>query len=74
MMCKTAQRMGESKCLYCLLYCFMPCLPFMMLRGRMRERYGIEGSSCDDCMLSCCCADCVNCQMANELDAQEGKA
>ena len=39
----------------------------MILRGKVRERDGIEGSSGGDCMATCCCLSCSICQMSNHL-------
>jgi len=39
-----------------------------LTRGKVRERYNIEGSTCGDFMVSCCCLPCSQCQMANHID------
>ena len=39
-----------------------------MLRGKLRDQYGLEGDTCEDAMAAWCCTGCVNCQIANELD------
>merc|ERR1739838_1241269 len=41
----TAEQLGESGLLYLLLSCITPCIPVMMLRGKAREMYDIEGST-----------------------------
>merc|ERR1719232_99489 len=62
MVCDNAKRLGESWPLYCVLaYCFPVCTIFM-IRKKTREKYGIEGSPGKDCLCSCCCGACVNCQ------------
>ena len=40
----TAEDLNKSGILYCLLGCFMPCIPILLLRGEAREKYGIEVS------------------------------
>ena len=39
----------------------------MILRGKIRERDGIEGSAPGDCCSTCCCLPCSICQMSNHL-------
>ena len=39
---RTANDMGKSGFLYCLLGCLFPCIPAMLLRKQARERYNIE--------------------------------
>ena len=65
---KNADRLGESSFLYCLLTCCIPCVPIFLLRGKARERYGIDGGTGEDAMCAFCCGPCVSCQIANELD------
>jgi len=62
-----AESLGKSGILCCLLWCIFPCIPVFVLRGEARERYGIEGSTAGDAMVSCCCTPCVNCQTASEI-------
>lgn len=46
-------------CLWlCLGYCGTSWVLQTIKRGEMRERYGIEGSCCGDCMRSWCCPCC----------------
>ncbi|KAL2006738.1 hypothetical protein VTN00DRAFT_9406 [Thermoascus crustaceus] len=46
-------------CLWlCLGYCGASWVLQTIKRGEMRERYGIEGSCCGDCMRSWCCPCC----------------
>ena len=43
----------------------------MMLRQKVRERYGIEGSSGNDFIIAfCCCTACSICQMTKEVEEQ----
>ena len=65
---KNADRLGESSFLYCILTCCIPCVPIFLLRGKARERYGIDGGTGEDALCSFCCGACVSCQIANELD------
>ena len=68
LLCQNANKMGESPVLYCLLSCITPCIPLFLLRQKLRERNGIDGETSHDAVASCCCACCVNIQIANELD------
>jgi len=64
---QTAEDLNKSGMLYCLLGCFMPCIPILLLRGEAREKYGIEGSTMGDVAASCCCTGCALCQTAVEV-------
>merc|ERR1712001_261910 len=64
---RNAEDLDKSGILYCLLGCFMPCIPLILLRIEAREKYGIEGGTCGDAMASVCCGCCVNIQVANEI-------
>ena len=39
----------------------------MIMRGKIREREGIEGSVVGDCLTTFCCLSCSTCQMSNHL-------
>ena len=39
----------------------------MILRGKIRERDGIDGGAMGDCCTSFCCLPCVQCQMGNHV-------
>ena len=39
---RNAEDLNKSGILYCLLGCFMPCIPLLLLRSEAREKYGIE--------------------------------
>merc|ERR1712018_173048 len=69
LLCQNANKMGESPVLYCLLSCIAPCIPLFLLRQKLRERNGIDGETSHDIIAACCCACCVNVQIANELDS-----
>merc|ERR1711981_1065822 len=51
----TATRVDGSYPLFFLLACCVPCIPIFLLRGKVRDKYGIEGSTGGDCMASWCC-------------------
>lgn len=68
LICQNARGMDKSGCLYSILACFVPCLAITMLRSEARKEYGIPGNLCEDALCSWCCAPCVNCQIANEID------
>ena len=51
---------------------FIPPAAFF-LRNEARKRYGIEGSTTDDCLTAFCCVPCVDCQTALEI-ADRGDA
>jgi len=40
----------------------------MLTREKVRERYGIDGSTGGDCITSFCCTSCAICQMTNQID------
>eukprot|EP00093_Oithona_nana_P014274 14274.XXX_858251_857478_1 [CDS] Oithona nana genome sequencing. len=63
-----AQKLDDSYLLWFIIGCCAPCIPAFMLRGKVRDRYNIDGSTGEDCMCAWCCGPCVGCQMANELD------
>merc|ERR1711915_1128740 len=44
-----------------------PCIPIMMLRGKAREKYDIEGDTTNDALMACCCGCCSLIQTANEV-------
>ena len=64
----TANRMGESGYLYTLMPFVIPCIPMMLLHGKMRLQYAIGGSPEIDIIAAFCCTQCVSCQMSGELD------
>ena len=39
-----------------------------LMREKVRERYGIEGSTGEDCLISFCCLECAVCQMTKQVD------
>jgi Cys-rich protein (TIGR01571 family) len=58
----------------CLLCCFFGAYGFCCCRGKLREKYNIEGGSaiCDFCKC-CVCGICVIQQFVQEVNAREGK-
>ncbi|KAJ5753121.1 hypothetical protein N7520_010038 [Penicillium odoratum] len=61
---------GEC-CIYAAShYCYLCWIPLMMKRRQIRERFGIKGSSCNDCMVACFCPCCLLVQQEKELEAQ----
>ena len=40
----------------------------MLIREKVRERYGIQGSPASDCITTCCCTSCAICQMTKQVD------
>ena len=87
MMMDNANRLGKSGIVYALLGCFGGFIPILLTRQAAREQYNIEvrniviflilvilylqGSTCDDVMVSCCCAFCSNIQTANEIRGRQ---
>ncbi|PNH09554.1 Protein PLANT CADMIUM RESISTANCE 3 [Tetrabaena socialis] len=45
----------------------LPCLLHMCSRGYVRQKYGIPGDGCTDCLATCCCPLCAMCQEGREL-------
>ncbi|XP_051767312.1 cornifelin homolog B [Ctenopharyngodon idella] len=69
--CIKAKNYGECLCLP--LLDFFGCVPpiTMSIRVSMRQRYGIKGDMCNDCLLVTCCRACVWCQMSREMKARD---
>jgi len=66
--CTTANSFGESGCLYTLLSFITPCIPIFLLRSKVRDRYGIPGTTLGDVCASLVCPCCASIQLANEVD------
>ena len=68
---RTAELIGESGVLYCLLSPPVPlCMAVgtVLLRKAFKEHHHIDPHLGEDLMLGIFCTSCVICQMANELD------
>ena len=63
-----AQKLGDSYFLCCFASICVPCIPAFILRQKTRERYNINGDSCEDALASIFCACCTSVQIANELN------
>ncbi|KAH8432386.1 PLAC8 family protein [Aspergillus melleus] len=71
---KEYSHMNGSCCLYALTsYVGFYWILLMLKRGQMRDRFGIEGNGCKDCMAACCCPCCVLMQQDKEAEAQSEK-
>ncbi|XP_071189755.1 cornifelin homolog A-like [Salvelinus alpinus] len=70
--CQMSTDFGECFCLP-LLDIFVNCIPAvsLALRSTMRERYRIQGTICNDCLLVAFCTPCAWCQMARELKLRQ---
>ncbi|XP_062849389.1 cornifelin homolog B-like [Trichomycterus rosablanca] len=68
--CATSRKHGECLCLP-LLDSF-GCIPpiTVAMRASLRQRYGIEGSICNDCICTYFCYPCVWCQMSREMNVR----
>ncbi|KAM3869083.1 cornifelin homolog B-like [Diretmus argenteus] len=66
--CITTKAYGQCLCLP-LLEMFGGFIPpiTMSMRVSMRERYGINGTMCNDCVYATCCPACAWCQMSREM-------
>ncbi|KAI3373945.1 hypothetical protein L3Q82_022509 [Scortum barcoo] len=65
----TSWNYGEALCLPLVdifLSGFVPPVT-MSMRGSMRQRYGIKGTMCNDCVYSTFCPSCTWCQMSREM-------
>ncbi|KAJ8008381.1 hypothetical protein DPEC_G00104230 [Dallia pectoralis] len=65
--CITSKEAGECLCLPMLdgTGCIPPIS--MSMRVSIRQRYGIEGTMCEDCVYSFFCLPCSWCQMSREM-------
>ncbi|KAJ5175409.1 PLAC8-domain-containing protein [Penicillium canariense] len=58
-------------CLYAAThYCHLCWVPLMMKRREIRQRFGIGGSSCNDCIVACACGCCSLMQQEKEVEVQ----
>ena len=45
----------------------------MIQRGEIREKYGLKGNGCTDCLLACYCIPCDLTQQDKEVQTREGE-
>ncbi|XP_051540228.1 cornifelin homolog B-like [Myxocyprinus asiaticus] len=65
--CMKTKEYGECLCLPLLDMCGIVPPITLSMRVSMRNRYGIKGNICDDCLMATCCRLCVWCQMSREM-------
>ncbi|XP_034407006.1 cornifelin homolog B-like isoform X1 [Cyclopterus lumpus] len=65
--CRTSRLLGHSLCLPLLDVCGCIRPISTAMRVHVRQRYGIRGSLCTDCLSSSFCPSCVWCQMSREM-------
>ncbi|KAF5901443.1 granulocyte colony-stimulating factor receptor, partial [Clarias magur] len=65
--CYTANKYGENPCL--------ACVPGGMaaMRTHMRLTYGIQGTICNDALMTCCCGIFETCRMTREIRIRNGE-
>jgi Cys-rich protein (TIGR01571 family) len=59
---------GDVMAVWC---CHLCCL--VIVRGKIREKYGIEGSTISDFLSICFCAVCAITQQTRQLEAKGNK-
>ena len=68
-----AEKIENGSCALCgTVYCLLgecACCLVMYQRGLVRTKYGIEGTTCNDCLCSFFCTWCALCQIAREVNA-----
>uniref|UniRef100_A0A9J7XG99 Plac8 onzin related protein 2 n=3 Tax=Cyprinus carpio TaxID=7962 RepID=A0A9J7XG99_CYPCA len=69
--CIKAKKYGECLCLPLLDFCGIVPPITMSIRVSMRQRYGIKGDMCNDCLVATFCRLCVWCQMSREMKARD---
>jgi len=68
---KIAEKVGES----CIVHGLLVCVPIAniicgaMIREKVRQNKGIDGTFVKDCLTIWCCFGCALCQEAVEVDA-----
>jgi hypothetical protein len=45
----------------------------MMQRGEIRQKYGLKGNGCTDCLMACCCTPCDLTQQDKEVKQRENE-
>ena len=71
---KNAEAVGESCILWGLLYWLFSPIAGMIIRGKIRESKGIEGSAIIDLLLHWFCVCCAVAQEARELQGASGQS
>lgn len=68
------EKLGEGNCcLCCTFYYFFSGFSFCFLwnqRSKVRAKYGIVGSGCNDCCVASFCSSCSLCQVSREINYQ----
>eukprot|EP01084_Bolivina_argentea_P121363 215060_1 len=56
-------------CLFCVLgdHCCGPCFYAVLFTGNLREKRGIEGGFCGDCLECCFCGCCTHTRNLREV-------
>merc|ERR1711974_10257 len=68
---KSTEKVDES-CVLCALSMFVPVLNLIgriSIRGKIREKHDIVGSTISDCLTIVCCPLCALVQEANQVGA-----
>merc|ERR1712184_61801 len=68
---KHAEKVDES-CVKCALAMFVPILHLItriQIRGKIREKHDLVGSTFNDCLAIVCCPLCALVQEANQVDS-----
>ncbi|KAM9846757.1 cornifelin homolog B-like [Aulostomus maculatus] len=65
--CYTTKEYGQCLCLPLLDYFGLIPPISLSMRVSMRQRYGIKGTICKDCLYSTFCTPCSWCQMSREM-------
>ncbi|WAQ98678.1 PCR3-like protein [Mya arenaria] len=68
---QSAEKMGEGRCVVCGLVYFIPILNLIeavIVRGKIREQSGIDGTTCHDCLTIAFCPLCALVQEAMEIE------
>uniref|UniRef100_UPI0037E73DF9 cornifelin homolog B-like n=1 Tax=Semicossyphus pulcher TaxID=241346 RepID=UPI0037E73DF9 len=69
--CITTKAWGQCLCLPLLDVCGCIHPITMSMRVSVRQRYGIRGSLCSDCVCSFFCQSCVWCQISREMKSRK---
>merc|ERR1712029_790587 len=59
-----------NQILWTVLSFFVPCVPILMFRQKVREQNGIEGNDCEDAAISFLCPGCGLAQTTAETDVK----